>query len=414
MEKFYGSPRWSYEFLDCSMPMTFDQYNLCSYRCQYCFSYYQRVQFKDYLKKNIRWVNVEKVKKIFLDPDSSQFGPYIKKRIPLQWGGLSEPFDLAEPKLGIGLQLLKFFREIDYPVAFSTKSVWWPWHPEYRKVIKGAKNFHFKFTIITLDEEKARKVEQRVPSPQLRLKALEEVAKLGTAGVNLRLRPFIIGISTPSYLDLIKEAAKRGAQAVSTEFFCLDRRIVKPGRARYKIMSEACGFDLWEFYRLNSHTTGYLRLDYEVMRPYMEQMESLCKKLGIGFFVSDAHHKERCPWGSCCGLPKDKYFSNYAKCQFTEAIVIAKEKGEVRFSDIAKNEHEFLEKTLYVGAGGLHSVYREKNYFLTMLDVMRSVWNNPKDGHSPYKYFEGMLIPDRLDENGDIVYKFNRKKHEGK
>jgi len=152
----YGSPRWSAEFLDCSMPMTFDQYNLCSYQCQYCFSYYQRIHNENYEKNQIKWINVDKFKKIFTDPDSSQFGEYVKKRIPMQWGGLSEPFDLLEPKYKIGLQVLRFLRDIDYPVSISTKSVWFVKNKEYADVIKGGKNFHFKWSIITLDEEKAR------------------------------------------------------------------------------------------------------------------------------------------------------------------------------------------------------------------------------------------------------------------
>ena len=184
----YDSPRWSNEFLDCAMPMTFDQYNLCSYQCQYCFSFYQRVHFKDYVEKNLRWVNVDRVKKIFLEPDSSEFGEYVKKRIPLQWGGLSEPFDLLEPSFGIGLQLMKFFREIDYPVSFSTKSIWFTKDKRYVDVLKGAKNFHFKWSIITLDQEKARLIEKGVPSPEQRLNAMGEVAKWDTAGVTLRLR----------------------------------------------------------------------------------------------------------------------------------------------------------------------------------------------------------------------------------
>ena len=42
IEHSYGSPRWSGEIADCSLPMTFDTYSNCSYGCVYCFSQYQR------------------------------------------------------------------------------------------------------------------------------------------------------------------------------------------------------------------------------------------------------------------------------------------------------------------------------------------------------------------------------------
>ena len=38
----YGSPRWTNEIADCSMPMTFDTYSNCSFGCLYCFSQFQR------------------------------------------------------------------------------------------------------------------------------------------------------------------------------------------------------------------------------------------------------------------------------------------------------------------------------------------------------------------------------------
>ena len=82
-----------------------------------------------------------------------------------------------------------------------------------------------KFSIITLDEEKARIIEAGVDSPLKRLGAIEKYAKLNAGGATLRLRPFIIGITTPTYLDLIREASNRGATALSTEFFCVEREI---------------------------------------------------------------------------------------------------------------------------------------------------------------------------------------------
>lgn len=33
----YASPRWSWEILDCAMPMTFDTYSNCAHQCVYCF-----------------------------------------------------------------------------------------------------------------------------------------------------------------------------------------------------------------------------------------------------------------------------------------------------------------------------------------------------------------------------------------
>ncbi|MBQ2856197.1 MAG: radical SAM protein, partial [Bacteroidaceae bacterium] len=226
---YYGSPRWSNEIADCSMPMTFDTYSNCSFGCLYCFSQFQRGlghAKEAYLAKEVKNVNPEKIKKMFLEPDkyAGQFKEYIKQRKVMQWGGLSDQFDGFERKRGVTLELLKFFKEIDYPLCFSTKATFFTDDDRYMSLIEGQKNWNFKFSIITLDEEKARRIERGVPTPEQRLEAIKRIANAGAGGATLRLRPFIIGISTPTYLDLIREAKNRGADAMSTEFFCVEQR----------------------------------------------------------------------------------------------------------------------------------------------------------------------------------------------
>ena len=100
---YYQSPRWSAEIADCLMPMTFDSYSNCSFGCLYCFSQYQRGVGKvkeSYLAKEVKSVNVERIKKMFLEPDkhAGQFAEYIKQRRVMQWGGLSDQFDGYEKK----------------------------------------------------------------------------------------------------------------------------------------------------------------------------------------------------------------------------------------------------------------------------------------------------------------------------
>lgn len=165
--KYYSSPRWTGEILDCSMPMTFDTYSECSYRCLYCFSFFQKAigsASKNYMRTQARPVDVRAIKKMFLEPDSTQFGPYIRKRVAMQWGGLADQFDENEREQGATLELLRFFRKIKYPISFSTKAVWWSQDERYVKEFLGAEHFNLKVSIITRDDEKAKKMEVLVPS----------------------------------------------------------------------------------------------------------------------------------------------------------------------------------------------------------------------------------------------------------
>lgn len=410
---YYQSPRWSNEIADCSMPMTFDTYSNCSFGCIYCFSQFQRAlggSKEDYLAKKVEAVNVEKIKKMFLEPDkhAGQFATYIKQRRVMQWGGLSDQFDGFERKYGKTLELLRFFKSIDYPLCFSTKSTWWTEDERYMELVRGQKNWNFKFSIITLDEKKARIIEHGVPTPLQRLDALQRIAEADAGGATLRLRPFIIGVSTPTYLDLIREAGRRGATALSTEFFCMEQRS-KVLKAKAPIFNRECGFDLFDFYKKYSYSSGYLRLNRKVKKPFIENMKQLCDELGIRFYVSDAHFKELCCNGSCCGLPADW---NYSHGQFCEALQLCKKNGSVRYSEISKDIDELHDYDWGRASGYNCNTSEKRAHFtgMTMARYMRWLWNNPQAGQSPYTMFEGVMKPNGKDENGDIIYIYDKER----
>ena len=411
-EKYYFSPRWTNEIADCSMPMTFDTYSNCAFGCLYCFAQFQRGlggedRREAYLHKDVTHVNVEKIKQMFTDPDkyAGQFAPYIKDRKVMQWGGMSDEFDGFEKKYGVTLELLKFFKDIDYPLCFSTKGAWFTQDKRYMDLIRGQKNWNFKFSIITLEEEKARIIERGVESPQARLDAIARIADADAGGATLRLRPFIIGVSTPSYLDLIKEAGKRGATALTTEFLCMEQR--SPTLREFlPALNKMAGFDLMKFYQKYSVSTGYLRLNRNVKRPFIENMHQMCDEMGMRFYVSDAHFKEHCCNGSCCGLPQTW---NYSRGQWCEALMIAKRNGRVTWNDI-KADIEKLQDYEWEKAAGYNcnsSEKRAKFKNMTMAEYQRWVWNNPDAGQNIYKMYEGIVVPDGKDENGNIIYKYN-------
>lgn len=409
---YYNSPRWTAEIADCSMPMTFDTYSNCAFGCMYCFAQFQRgiggeKKRSDYMCKEVCAVNVEKVKKMFIEPDehAGQFAQYIKQRKVMQWGGMSDEFDGYERKYGKTLELLKFFKDIDYPLCFSTKGAWWTKDERYMDLVRGQKNWNFKFSIITMEEEKARIIERGVESPQERLEAIERIANAGAGGATLRLRPFIIGVSTPSYLDLIREAGKRGADAMTTEFLCIEQRSPTL-RAFLPELNKMAGFDIMKFYKKYSVSCGYMRLNRNIKRPFVENMNEVCDEIGMRFYVSDAHFKEYCHNGSCCGLPSDW---NYSKGQWCEALQIAKDRGKVMWSDISKDIIE-LHEYEWGKASGFNCCCNEKRarfHGMTMADYLRWVWNNPQNGQNPYKMYEGVMIPDGTDEEGNIIYRYN-------
>lgn len=113
-------------------------------------------------------------------------------------------------------------------------------------------------------------------------------------------------------------------------------------------MSQVIGFDIQDYYKRNSSTNGYLRLNYDLKAPILKRMRDHAHKLGMRFYVSDAHHKHLCDNTNCCGM-SEAY--NYNKGQFTEALLIAKEKGEVRWADIEPHVERFKQVDFKNAAG---------------------------------------------------------------
>lgn len=135
-------------------------------------------------------------------------------------------------------------------------------------------------------------------------------------------------------------------------------------------------------------------------------MKSLCDEIGMRFYVSDAHFKELCCNGSCCGLPADW---NYSHGQFCEALQICKTKGACHWSDISKDIYE-LHTYDWGRASGFNANSSEKRaqfWGMSMAEYMRWLWNNPQAGQSPYKMFEGIMKPEGKDAEGNLIYVYD-------
>ena len=418
----YTSPRWSMEVPDCSMPMSMDTYSRCSYNCLYCFSFFQKSHTtKGYLTGQVRSVNPDKVIHLFENASMNnrsaanktdiQFYPYIQDRRIMQWGGLADEFDEYERRHGVTLELLRYFDKIDYPLSFSTKAAWWTEDSRYMDLFaRHTHNWHVKISIITADHEKARRIEKGVPSPKERLSAMKRLSSLGVH-VTLRLRPYIIGCSD-DYRDLIRMAAESGADSMTTEFFCMESRADERLKARYAGISQVLGYDIHKFYMDHSKQAGYKRLNRAIKAPIIHSMRDLAHSLGMRFHVSDAFCRECNDACNCCGVPPEWGASQTG--HIGNAIIIAREKGEVHFSDIQPMIDRYFDFP-WAGACGYNTGSNKARallYDTTMAQWLRANWNDIKKGTSPAKGYGGILRPAGRDSNGDVIYKFALKGEE--
>lgn len=91
---------------------------------------------------------------------------------------------------------------------------------------------------------------------------------------------------------------------------------------------------------------------------------------------------------------------------------IAKKRPDkiVKWTDINKDIDSLVSGFKWAGASGFNCLSSEKRAKfdgMTMAEYMKYLWNNPQSGQSPYKLFEGALIPAGKDEEGNLIYKYN-------
>jgi len=168
---YYTSPRITSEYKDCSLGLTFDQYNICGFGmgdntvgCLYCFSNQIKVFNPAYHGKFV--AKAVDPKDIIAQLSGNKKTPYwesfFQHRFPLHWGGLAEPFCPLEQEKKVGLEILKYCETVQYPIIFSTKGVFQCYDEEYLKIWRSYQkslNLGWSFSIVTNRDDLAEKVE---------------------------------------------------------------------------------------------------------------------------------------------------------------------------------------------------------------------------------------------------------------
>jgi len=368
---------------------------------------------EDFWDRKVSAVDLDWLKSIFVDyeQDSGKGGVdrlrgMIRQKIPLHWGGLSDPADEFEKRFKRGYEIIQFLAEIQYPTLFSIKGDAFL-QPEYLDIFSKNKDlFKFQVSITSADEKMAQGIEMGVPTPTRRLEMMKALHDVGCE-VMLRLRPYIIGYSDKNIEELLVRSKEAGSTAVSMEFFCLERRAAGYLRERYEQMNSVLGFNVYDYYKHLSRGSagGYARLNPDTKAKYVKQVYQLCRKLGMRFACSDAHFKELNDTGCCCGLD-DSW--NWSRGQYTNALIKCRKSGTVCWKDIEKDT-AWEKKWKFSEVRNCASWKRYRRHkHLDCQSAKLNIWNDPKNKSSPYRYFDGRMVPVSLDGNKNMIYKYNK------
>jgi len=406
MKNFYLSPRVSSRYVFCPFPFVLDSYAGCPQFCRYCFSYWDSLLNKNrkisIFEKNSRTIDLDRLERILAikpkNKNEKELCEFVKRRIPIHWGGLSDPFSFFEKENKTSLKILKLFKKYEYPFIVSTKN-----HRivegEYFDLLKECKYKIVQVSLISLKPE----LEKIEPHPEIKIKKrLDIIKKCSEAGIRvvIRIQPFIPNFCEDGLEDLIKEVSNFGAKAITIEYLKLPSIQMKEVKYAIRELSEYLGYNLIEFYKKFGviKTTDY-ELKPELKKRWILKAKELAYKYNLEFYCADNEFRYLGDSNICCGVGNEDGFQNVNEVRTGKIFEL--NKNIITLDDIITDD---LLSKLTIDWLNLGNSYKcSKRKKMTLLDNFIRIWNDNKLILSPSKFYINIKYVGK-DSKGNAIY----------
>ncbi|QNA86406.1 hypothetical protein G4G27_22295 [Sphingomonas sp. So64.6b] len=385
----------------CSAPIRLDSYDTCQFSCVYCFS---RDRSRAWASKGIHQANPKalalRLERVARGELRSAVDEFLARRVPLQLGGLQDPFTPMEAELGVTRELLSVLRDFQYPTLISTKG-YLPVSEPYLSLLAGM-NVVVRLSAAGIPESLRRIVEPRSEGFASTIRILETLGARGIVS-GLRIQPIFPGYEEEA-LEMAEAAAAADAKQLSFEYLKVPGESVDTEIAG---ASRALGYDIVERMR----GLGVVRLGPDWMlskdakRPFVRRARGLSHALGVKFGAGDT---EFIPWSDgngCCGVSElTQYGANHFTANFVGVIKasLARTDNRISFGMLAdlwspeQSIGNYMDWRRRIPAD-------QRDGRSDWLALMSRRWNGGKSPYSP-AFFDGVVATDDVDENGFRVY----------
>jgi len=323
---------------------------------------------------------------------------FTSRRVPIHWGGQSEPFASFDEEFKIGLQALKIFEKYEYPFIVSTKN-----HRivegEYWETLKRCKYKVVQVSLIT-DRPELNKIE---PNPEIaverRLDIIEKCAKEGIRVV-VRLQPFIPKFCEKGIEEFIERMGKLGAKAMTIEYLKLPAMMRPELKVAINKLADLLGYDVIKFYKVYGKKTA---TDYEIKpeikKLWIKRVRDLVHKNGMEFYCADNDFRGLGDNAICCGVGNEEGFQNRNETRTGRIFELGK--SLITIEDFDKG---FLEEVsgVWLNQGTAEKSRKTKN--MSLRDYFMSAWDNVRSPLSPCKFYANVKFAGK-DKNGHNTYR---------
>ncbi len=216
----------------CPMPFNMDIWDglLCPFNCLYCYANAFRASLYTAFFDNSKSMGFRHCNPDYYKREMDKMGKYramskeelqplqgINKayglQIPLRMGIRFEDFLGAEKKEGVGLSMLEYLSDIEYPVMINTKSSL-VGEEKYVKALSSNKaKTAVHVTLITSDNDVLKRMEPGAPSYDDRIQAMKNMSDAGIRVV-ARIEPYLFLLTddpddVAKYMDDVWQAGVR-------------------------------------------------------------------------------------------------------------------------------------------------------------------------------------------------------------
>lgn len=382
----------------CSVPLRLDSYGFCQFSCSFCFA---KARGGHRSAKPVTEANPDVIRRRLLRVSQGQLqsavDDFLVRRIPIQFGGMTDPFSPWEAERKVTLKILSVLAEFDYPTIISTKSTLIS-TPEYLAILRRG-NFFVRFSFTGARNILQLKLERGVSSLSERLKAVTRLRQQDLA-VAARLQPIIPG--EEEYLpSILEQMSNAGIQQVSAEYLKWPMEKSSDQHKRLSVLLP----DVERFYA----TVGATKVGREMVLPaswklrMLSGLKKIAENYGIifGYAENDLLHLNS--FEACCNA-SDRFLrdANF----FSDNIL-----GRLKSSSPEKTFEVPVEKRW----SGNHDILAYMNSHsrirsddppaLKWQRYLFDKWNAPSWRNGPLSYW-GISDTSVRDASGASIYRF--------
>ena len=280
----------------CQVPLRLDTFNQCSFSCSYCFAKARGGHRGDRTIQIARASNLEeRFRRIQDGLISSAVDEFLSRRIPIQLGGMTDPFSSFEQKSGATRDLLQILTAQRYPTLISTKSAMLK-RPNYINLL-AAGNYLVRFSISVVHEADRGNIEKGTPSPNEIFHTIEMLSAQDVK-CSVRFQPIIPGHEQYAF-DLIQKAKDAGAMHITFEYLKLPTDDLDSAICT---LVGRLGERLIDFYRRCGATQQgrELVLPLESRVSFLSEASRFARKKGLSVGFGDNEFLPYSDGQSCC------------------------------------------------------------------------------------------------------------------